>query len=373
MENKFRDATEAFYESLGFIKRFGQPVTVRGMETLELLNVTNVIQFPEKRCIFVDGRNDNIFAKCAETLWMLAGKDDVEWLSLYLPRALQFSDDGHTWRGAYGPRLRRWLNVDQLQYVYELLKSDPTSRQAVISIWDPVTDTKAGKDIPCNNWIQFIIRDGMLHMVATQRSSDIMWGYSGIDTFAWGVTHQILAAMLEIPMGEFTHHITSFHLYERHYDLASKILSTWFSPYPYDMATDVSGLHSVPCIIGSIRHLNDSLEFILRQEREVRKSGLLQRSWEELKNWFGPNDLLRVTGSAMLLWCALHTDNGREHDQYMESGIVEECINDLPECDIRLSMIEYLSRKEPAFLDSVDLSNAMYEWMYNHNDELQKR
>jgi thymidylate synthase len=54
------------------------------------------------------GRNNNVFAQLAETAWVLAGRNDLAFLGHYLPRVADFSDDGRTWRGAYGPRIRRW-------------------------------------------------------------------------------------------------------------------------------------------------------------------------------------------------------------------------------------------------------------------------
>jgi thymidylate synthase len=83
-------------------------------------------------------------------MWVLAGRNDIEWLSAYLPRAADFSDDGITWRAGYGRRIRHWdcnpgdPGLDQHAYIVDTLREDPLSRQAVIGIWDPITDTLAG-------------------------------------------------------------------------------------------------------------------------------------------------------------------------------------------------------------------------------------
>jgi hypothetical protein len=44
----------------------------------------------------------------AEFPWLIAGRSDVAWISAYLPRAVDFSDNGKHWRAGYGPRLRQW-------------------------------------------------------------------------------------------------------------------------------------------------------------------------------------------------------------------------------------------------------------------------
>lgn len=123
--------------------------------TKELCGVNIEITNPLERCFILPHRNDNIFAKIAETIWVLAGRNDIGWLSFYLPRAKDFSDDGKTWRAGYGPRLRNFTGVidlsssDQLMNIAKLLKDDPTTRRAVISLWDPGVDCCDSKDIPC--------------------------------------------------------------------------------------------------------------------------------------------------------------------------------------------------------------------------------
>src|ERR1044071_339665 len=91
---------------------------------------------PKNKVLTVPRRLSSFPATCAETLWVLAGRNDLEFLEYFLPRAKDFSDDGKTWRAAYGPRLRGGLMLwpDQLQFVADELRSDPTSRRAVITL-----------------------------------------------------------------------------------------------------------------------------------------------------------------------------------------------------------------------------------------------
>lgn len=190
----------------------------------ELLMNQFTISNPVRRYITVKGRKVSLAAQIAETMWVLSGRNDVEFLSNYLPRAKDFSDDGSTWRGGYGPRLRNYGDfVDQLQLAVDRLKSDPDTRQAVVMIYDPRIDSDPGKDIPCNNWIHFIQRDGRLHAHVTIRSNDLIWGWSGINQFEWSVLLEIMAAMVGARIGTITYSTTSLHLYEHHYKKAEKI------------------------------------------------------------------------------------------------------------------------------------------------------
>jgi thymidylate synthase len=207
----------------------GDEVGSRNGRVKELLNPQVVITDPMRREILTLNRKANVFAQIAETMWVLAGRNDIEWLSAYLPRAMDYSDDGKTWRAAYGRRIRHWNcdpgweGIDQLAYVVDMLRADPLSRQAVINIWDPSVDTTPGKDKACNDFIQFQSRLGALHMTVTVRSNDVMWGWSGINAFEWSTLQEIVAHLLGITVGTLTFNIGSLHLYAQHWNKGGRL------------------------------------------------------------------------------------------------------------------------------------------------------
>jgi hypothetical protein len=61
---------------------------------------------PCERVLFSPRRNANPFFHFFEALWILAGSNDVQWLSHFNKRMAEFSDNGRTFHGAYGYRLR---------------------------------------------------------------------------------------------------------------------------------------------------------------------------------------------------------------------------------------------------------------------------
>lgn len=189
----------------------------------EALNAQIELWNPVRREVLTQNRRANIFAQIAETMWVLSGRNDIAWLEPYLPRARQFSDDGKTWQGGYGPRIRSHFGVDQLDHVVNLLKEDPLTRRAVISIYDPSVDTLPGLDIPCNDFLQFQSRGGRLHLTVTVRSNDVIWGWSGINAFEWSTLQEIVASMLNIDVGPLLFNIGSLHLYEHHWKRASEM------------------------------------------------------------------------------------------------------------------------------------------------------
>ena len=226
----YATASEALPVLMDYVMEYGDEVGSRNGRAMEVLNPQIVLTNPVEREIITPLRKANIYAQIAETIWVLSGRDDIEWLSTYLPRAKDYSDDGERWRGAYGPRLRSWPRppwptnrLDQLAHVVELLKADPLSRRAVISIYDPARDTEPGKDIPCNDFLQFQSREGYLHLTVTVRSNDLMWGWSGINAFEWSTLQEVVASILNVMVGTLTFNIGNLHLYSQHWQRATEI------------------------------------------------------------------------------------------------------------------------------------------------------
>lgn len=231
----YRNISFSLVGSLRDLLREGVDVIVKDTRTKELIARNTCLQRPLERYLFAPHRHHDITAQFAESMWVLAGRNDIEWLRRYLPRAPAFSDDGVTWRGGYGPRLRRWAGVDQIDAVRKLLLSDRNSRQAVMVLFDPALDFQPSKDIPCNNWLGWIIRDNQLHMSAALRSNDVWWGFSGVNAFEWSILHELLAFWVGADVGRANYLAMSFHMYERHFDRSVKAVNDfhWLSPYDF--------------------------------------------------------------------------------------------------------------------------------------------
>lgn len=227
-----RTVSEALPRILSDLLVYGDEVNSRNGRVKEFLNQQIVITDPVQREVLSLNRKANIFAQIAETCWVLSGRNDVEWLSAYLPRAFDYADDGAHWRAGYGPRIRNFGGVDQLARVIDALQKDPLTRQAVIQIWDVSDgDTElALLDRACNTQLQFQSRLGQLHLTVTVRSNDVMWGWSGINAFEWSVLQEITASLLGIEVGPLTFNIGSLHLYEPHWERASRVEYESFEP-----------------------------------------------------------------------------------------------------------------------------------------------
>jgi thymidylate synthase len=327
-----RNISHATAISLADALSHGGVIHVRGEEVRELRNRVTVLEQPLERCVFLRYRNNDIFAALAETLWVLAGRDDVAWLGRYLPRAPEFSDDGLVWRAAYGPRLRNWSGTDQLACVRQLLLDELATRRAVMSLYDPGRDFVVSKDIPCNNWLHWLVRDGRLHLNIAVRSNDIVWGFSGANSFGWSVLHDLMANWTGVPVGEATYFASSLHLYARHYRRAEKIVSSLPPVTCYDF-----GIESVR-FITPWEQFDQVLSDWFESERRMSESP--SAALNALGDPFLDHALrlLRLKHGEKLGW-----DNQK----------ISEELAALPTNDFTAAAYEYFGRTRPGVLESI--------------------
>jgi len=214
---------QALYYSLQAIRDHGNEISPRGMQTKELENVLYEIECPQDKISILKHRNANIFATLAETLWVLGGRNDLEFISHYIKRMEDFADPENLLYGGYGPRIQKWQGVNQFEQVLNILKKDPTSRRAIISLFDPSRDFFSD-DLPCTNWLHFTIRDDKLNLKIVSRSMDVIWG-STLNFFEWAVVQEIVANWLGVNIGKLYYFVSSLHIYEPFYDRMNMILS----------------------------------------------------------------------------------------------------------------------------------------------------
>jgi thymidylate synthase len=196
----------------------GRPRAPRGQRTFELRDFIFVIDRPSefKREQSIGllptgiGRGLNLKIAALEALQLCCGVALPELTHKVAPALTPFAeDDGRFW-GAYGKRIG-----GQLVECYTKLIDDPGTRQAVISLWNPQLDGQGGKrDHPCTLSLTFSLIDGRLELSVTMRSNDAWLGLP-YDVFQFSALQASLANALGCPVGRYTHHAVSLHVYER--------------------------------------------------------------------------------------------------------------------------------------------------------------
>lgn len=183
----------------------GRRVAPRGIACRELIG-TQVTAPIRSNIISSPVRDLNYRFMVAEWLWIQTGREDVNSISRYNSHIAQFSDDGEIFNGAYGPRLAK-----QWDYLLNLLKKDPDSRQGVAVIFSPCPGLT--KDVPCTIALQVIIREGKLHSIMSMRSNDLWLGFP-YDFFNFSQMSNAIAGELGVETGDLTIQAGSSHLYE---------------------------------------------------------------------------------------------------------------------------------------------------------------
>lgn len=187
----------------------------------------------------------------AESLWIASGRNDIAYITHYLPRMKDYSDDGKTMRGGYGPRLRHFNGsiadydvseyrksnygeTDQFRYVCDCFREDSNTRRAIITIGDPVKDCfesngelKHTKDIPCTRTLHFMKDNNSdkLNLIVSMRSNDFIYGASGVNIFNYTFMQEYFASMLGLEVGYYIHIANNMHYYELHSRLVSSLAS----------------------------------------------------------------------------------------------------------------------------------------------------
>jgi len=101
---------------------------------------------------------------------------------------------------------------DQLPGVIKLLREDPKTRRAVISLYDGNKAHMNDKDVICTLGIQFSIRESRLHMTVMMRSNDLWFGFPN-DTYCFSKLQEQITLELGLKMGTYTHIVNNLHLY----------------------------------------------------------------------------------------------------------------------------------------------------------------
>lgn len=218
--------THVWLSNLRHLMQFGEMAAPRGMMTRELSQKTFTIDMRQP-VLTVPSRKLSYRFMAAEAYWILSGDNKVATISPFNKNISQFSDDGETFYGAYGPKIR-----DQLPYVVGKLTEDRDTRQAGLTIWRE--NPKDTKDVPCTVAIFFSIRGNLLNASVYMRSSDIWLGLP-YDAFNFSMLAHLICAHVNanysqdfskmVQPGALYLTAASSHIYEKNWADARHVLA----------------------------------------------------------------------------------------------------------------------------------------------------
>jgi len=193
--------------------------TTRCGDALEFLQCALIILDPRARWVLSRKPAYNPAFGLVEFIWIFNGKNDSDVLRFWNPKLPNFTGSSKYLHGAYGHRLKKSFGLDQIQRAYLALKSNPSSRQVVLQIWDPRCDLPdvlgkpASLDIPCNISSLLEIRGGRLYWTQVMRSNDVMRGLP-YNIIQFTMLHEFFASWLGCKMGDYVHISNSIHMYK---------------------------------------------------------------------------------------------------------------------------------------------------------------
>lgn len=215
------------------VKEWGVEMPSRNGKTLEFNQpVSSCYLRPTERVLFCPQRDANPFFHFFESLWMLAGRNDLEFPSRFSKNITQFSDDGETLNGsAYGKRWKDYFTLhnqesglaegDQLSLIVGMLQRNELDRRVVLTMWSPEWDlNSSSKDVPCNLMVVFRTRPNTeqnnrpeLTMTVYNRSNDIVYGAYGANAVHFSVLLEYVAGLVGLPVGPYWQVSNSLHAY----------------------------------------------------------------------------------------------------------------------------------------------------------------
>ena len=213
--NKFTNADEAFQYWYQCIEYYGTDFA----GTKALFNIGFEMSNPTENNIKQSFRNWKQDYAEAEWQWYLSGEKNIKKLGeLYgkIPAIWKrMADEKGNVMSNYGWQWQRLGdNFTQLDEICNMLRRNPDTRQAAISIYDGKEMWRYEKDTPCTYAIQFTVINDKLNMCVTMRSNDLWYGFCN-DQYCFSELQKLVAEETHYDVGTYYHFAHNLHLYEK--------------------------------------------------------------------------------------------------------------------------------------------------------------
>ena len=146
-----------------------------------------------------------------ELIWFLAGDTNTSYLKKHGVSIWdEWADENGDLGPVYGKQWRSWAGVDgrtvdQISWLINELKNNPTSRRLVVSAWNPAELDKMAL-APCHCLFQFFVAGDRLSCQLYQRSGDVFLGVP-FNIASYAFLTAMIAQVVGLKPGEFVHTI----------------------------------------------------------------------------------------------------------------------------------------------------------------------
>ncbi len=198
---------------------------------ISIVGVTNKYDVAKEFPMITLRNNTNTVKKAIdELLWIWQKKsNNVNDLNSHIWD--QWADEDGSIGKAYGYQMQKKYNfkigseirnIDQVDYVLELLRNNQSSRRIMTNIFD-FEDLKDMNLEPCAYGTQWLVKEGKLHLILNQRSQDML-AANGWNTMQYAALLHMFAQCAGLEVGTLTHNIGDCHIYDRHIPLVEKLI-----------------------------------------------------------------------------------------------------------------------------------------------------
>jgi len=208
----YKNATDAFELLFSDINANGESFA----GTKAKFNVSFTLQDISNKTVTTPQRKFNEDYAEYEWNWYLKGDRDASeigerakiWKKMMVEGTTEVNSNyGYFWNKNY-----------QLSRVVQELKTNKETRRAIVVHYDINELDRYKYDTPCNDVLNFYIKNDKLHLTVFARSIDLVFGFCN-DQFTFAKLMEMVAEELKIEVGEMTWMITNLHIYPRHYDM----------------------------------------------------------------------------------------------------------------------------------------------------------
>ena len=111
-----------------------------------------------------------------------------------------------------------WNYNNQLVRMIDELKANKQTRRAILVHYLLHELDRYKYDMPCNDVLNFYVKDDKLHLTVFARSIDLVFGYCN-DQYCFSKLMEYVSNKTGYQIGSMSWMITNLHVYERHFNM----------------------------------------------------------------------------------------------------------------------------------------------------------
>lgn len=209
----YKNASAAFEDLFNLIISKG----TKFAGTKALFNQSFTLEDPENKVIKTPLRKFNKEYADYEWEWYLKGDR----------KANEIAERAKIWKQMMVPDTQGevnsnygyfWNYNDQLDRIIADLKENKETRRAIVVHYDINELDRYKFDTPCNDVLNFYIKEDKLHLTVFARSIDLVYGFCN-DQYTFANLMELVSKETGYPVGQMHWFVTNLHIYPRHYDM----------------------------------------------------------------------------------------------------------------------------------------------------------